>query len=141
LEQARRRGIAVELTNASLQELVYNTMFDAVLTVDAMDNVAPEAWPLVVTNLHRALKRGGLLFMTVENIAESDIATAFTLLRESDAPAVEGEIIEGDLSGYHYYPGREQVQAWFAANGLRVVEEAFKCEEAGWSYHHFLLRA
>ena len=54
-------------------------------------------------------------------------------------PAVSGEIVEGDVAGYHYYPGRERVIGWFAAEGLIVVDEGYK-QENGWGYRHFLLR-
>ena len=46
---------------------------------------------------------------------------------------------EGDVAGYHYYPGRKQVVDWFAAEHLEVLDEAFK-QEDGWGYRHFLLR-
>ena len=52
---------------------------------------------------------------------------------------MRGEVIEGDVAGYHYYPGRAQVLAWFATEGLEVVEEGFK-QEDGWGYRHFVLR-
>ena len=43
------------------------------------------------------------------------------------------------MAGYHYYPGRERVIGWFAAEGLIVVDEGYK-QENGWGYRHFLLR-
>ena len=54
LDQARARGIAIELQHVGLQELAFVARFDAVMTIDAMENVAPEHWPLVLANLHRA---------------------------------------------------------------------------------------
>ena len=57
---ARARGIAVALDLARLQELPYMGEYDAVLTIDAMENVPPEDWPLVLANLHRAARPGGL---------------------------------------------------------------------------------
>jgi hypothetical protein len=45
----------------------------------------------------------------------------------------------GDVAGYHYYPGREQVVQWLAGEGLTVIDEGFKWED-GWGYRHFLLR-
>ena len=140
LAQAGRRGIAVELAHTSLQELAYTALFDAVLTVDAMENVAPEDWPLVLRNLHQALKADGVLYMTVEDIAAADISAAFAALRERGAPAVHGEVVEGDVAGYHYYPGRDRATQWFAAEGLQILDETFKQEDAGWGYYHFLLR-
>jgi hypothetical protein len=52
---------------------------------------------------------------------------------------VRGEVIEGNVAGYHFYPGSQRVREWFAAEGLEVLEEAFK-QEDGWGYRHFLLR-
>jgi hypothetical protein len=38
----------------------------------------------------------------------------------------------GDVAGYHYYPGREQVVQWLAGEGLTVIDEGFKWED-GWA--------
>ena len=140
LAQARARGVAVALEHISLQDLSYRDAFDAVMTIDAMENVAPEEWPGVLANLHRALRANGLLYMTVEEIDESLIDAAFEELTRQALPAVHGELIEGDVAGYHYYPGRDRVVAWFDAEGLEIIEETYKAE-ADWGYRHFLLRA
>jgi cyclopropane fatty-acyl-phospholipid synthase-like methyltransferase len=139
LSQARQRGIAVSLENVSLQELACAQQFEAVLTIDAMENVAPEEWPRVLANLHRALRPDGVLYMTVEDIDVSQVEDAYTVLRKRGMPAVYGEVIEGDVAGYHYYPGRERVMEWFSAEGLRVLDETYKREDPDWGYHHFLL--
>ncbi|MGZ8570705.1 MAG: hypothetical protein ACXWW5_00585, partial [Actinomycetota bacterium] len=76
---------------------------------------------------------------TVEEMSESDIEHAFAELSSRGAPAVLGEMVEGDVTGYHYYPSRERVLEWFDAEGLAVVEEGFN-QEDGWGYRHFLLR-
>src|SRR6267143_1281795 len=127
------------LKHLSLQDLSYVHQFDAVLTIDAMENVSPEDWPAVLANLHRALRPGGLLYMTVEELTEAEIEHAFAVLSEQGAPAVRGEVIEGDVAGYHFYPGRQRVLDWFVAQGLEVLQETFK-QENGWGYRHFLLR-
>ena len=44
------------------------------LTVDAMENVPPEDWPLVLRNLHRAVRPGGHLYLSVEEQPDSHIA-------------------------------------------------------------------
>jgi SAM-dependent methyltransferase len=139
LDRARARGIAVSLETMSLQDLAYRQRFDAVLTIDALENVAPEEWPLVLANLHRAVRPGGFLYLTVEEADASTIDAAFEALARQGLPAVRGEVIEGDVAGYHYYPGRDRVLDWFAAEGLEVVDEGFK-QEDGWGYRHFLLR-
>jgi SAM-dependent methyltransferase len=138
-EQARARTIAIALECTSLRDLTFQQEFDAVLTVDAMENVPPEEWPLVLRNLHRSLHPGGLLYVTVEEVDESTIDAAFASLSRSQLPAVRGEVTEGDVAGYHFYPGRQQVLTWFGAEDLEVLDEAYN-EEDGWGYRHFLLR-
>lgn len=140
LAQARARGIAVELEQVALQDLSYVDAFDAVITVDAMENIPPEDWPLVLANLHRAVRPGGLMYMTVEEVGEAQIDESFRSLSGRGLPAVRGEIVEGDVAGYHYYPGREQAVEWLEREGLALVDEAFR-QEDGWGYRHLLLRA
>lgn len=139
LEVARSRGIASSLERTSLQDLSYAAAFDAVMTVDAMENIPPEDWPVVLANLHRAVRPGGILYMTVEEVDDDQVAHAYEQLTAAGAPAVLGEIVEGDVAGYHYYPGRDRVVGWFAAEGLSIVDEGFS-QEDGWGYRHFLLR-
>ncbi|HEY7295677.1 MAG TPA: hypothetical protein VH916_11590 [Dehalococcoidia bacterium] len=55
-------------------------------------------------------------------------------------PALRGEIVEGDVAGYHCYPSRGRVIAWFSAAGLAILDEGFR-QEVGWGYRHFLLQA
>ena len=140
LEQARARGIAVELHQVGLQELSFEGRFDAVMTVDAMENVFPEDWPAVLANLRRALRPGGHLYMTVEEIDGAEIDAAFAALTQAGLPAVRGEVIEGDVAGYHFYPGRERVARWLEAEGLEVVDQDTEPQD-GWVYWHLLLRA
>jgi hypothetical protein len=54
-------------------------------------------------------------------------------------PAVRGEVVEGDVAGYHYYPGRERAGAWLAEAGLEVVDELV-VDHGPWRYRHLLLR-
>ena len=53
LAQAQARGIAFSLEHKALQDLSYVHEFDAAITVDAMENVPPEDWPLVLADNHR----------------------------------------------------------------------------------------
>ena len=140
LEQARARGIAVALHQVGLQELGFRGEFDAVMTVDAMEHVFPEDWPRVLANLHRALRPGGHLYLTVEEVGETVIDEAFAALVAQGVPAVRGEIIEGDVAGYHYYPGRAHVRRWLEAEGLEVVEQDTE-PGRGWAYWHLLVRS
>ena len=139
LAQARGRQIAIRLEQVGLQELAFNAEFDGSMTIDAMENVPPEEWPLVLANLHRAVRPGSHLYLTVEEISDADIDAAFGDSTSRGLPVLRGEVIEGDTAGYHYYPGRDQVLRWLADEGLDVVEEAFD-QEDGWGYRHWLVR-
>jgi ubiquinone/menaquinone biosynthesis C-methylase UbiE len=139
LDQARARGIALETLHVGLQELDFSGRFDAAMTIDAMENVAPEDWPVVLANLHRAVRPGGHIYLTVEEQDQADIEAAFAELVRRGAPAVRGEVVDGDVAGYHYYPDREQVLRWTAAERLHIVDETFDQQE-GWGYRHLLLR-
>ena len=139
LAQARARGVAIALDHVSLQHLPYTGEFDAVMTIDAMENVPPEDWPVVLANLRRAARPGGLLYLTVEEVAEPKIEEAFRTLTGRGQPAVRGEVVDGDVAGYHYYPGRARVTDWLSAVDLRIIDEGFS-QEYGWGYRHFLLQ-
>ena len=138
--QARAKAIAESVQQIGLQELPFDAEFDGAMTIDGMENVPPEDWPLVLANLRRALRPGGHLYLTVEEIGEADIAEAFERQSAEGLPSVHGEVIEGDTAGYHYYPGRDRVLKWLAESGLEVVEEDFDQQE-GFGYRHLLTRA
>jgi hypothetical protein len=96
---------------------------------------------LVLANLHRAVRPGGIIYLTVEEVEQEKIDQAFQSLSARGLPAVRGEIVEGgEVAGYHYYPGREQVVGWFGQEGLTIIGEGFRRED-GWGYRHFLLGA
>ena len=77
LEQARTRSIADRLVQTGLQEMAFEAEFDASMTIDAMENVPPMNWPTVLANLHRAVRPGGHLYMTVEEVPDADIEAGF----------------------------------------------------------------
>ncbi len=139
LAKARARGIAFPLEHTSLQELSYASQFHAVLTIDAMQHIPPEDWPGVLANLHRSLRPGGLLYLTVKELQQHHIQQAFESLSARGLPAVRSELVEDDAPGYHYCPGRDQAVDWFWQQGLAIVDEGFR-RENGWGYRHFLLR-
>jgi len=105
LAQARTKGIAQSLARIGLQEMAFLREFDAVMTIDAMENVAPEDWPLVLANLlaaaHRALGpryaalvaaggvlvAGGLLDAEADDVAGALAAHGF---RREAARSLEG---------------------------------------------------
>ena len=77
--------------------------------------------------------------MTFEEVYERLIDAAFEDLSRRGLPAVRGELIEGDVAGYQFYPGRERVLAWLDAEDLDVIEETYRAE-GDWGYRHFLLQ-
>jgi SAM-dependent methyltransferase len=141
LAMARERGLAEALHRLDLQELTFVREFDAVMTIDAMENVPPEDWPLVIANLHRAVRPGGHLYLTVEEQPDALVDAAFQALSAAHLPAVRGEVVEAGAAGYHFYPGRERVVGWIAGEDLRIVDESHEAAPDGsWAYRHFLLR-
>jgi cyclopropane fatty-acyl-phospholipid synthase-like methyltransferase len=139
LAEARRRAIAVELQHVGLQELSFDERFDAVMSIDAMEHVAPEDWPGVLANLRDALRPGGHLYLTVEEHPDVDVDATHEALLARGLPAVAGEVLDGDVAGYHFLPRRAQVVEWIAVTDLRVIDEAYH-QEDGWGYRHFLLQ-
>ena len=53
-ERGRSRSVSSRL--ASRRRLDEPPYFDAVLTIDALENIPPEDWPVVLANLRNALK-------------------------------------------------------------------------------------
>jgi ubiquinone/menaquinone biosynthesis C-methylase UbiE len=140
LAQARAKAIAESVQQVGLQELPFEAEFDGAMTIDGMENVPPEDWPVVLANLRRALRPGGHLYLTVEEIDEAEIADAFEKQSAQGLPTVHGEVIEGDTAGYHFYPGRDQALTWLAESGLELVAEDFDQQE-GFGYRHLLSRS
>jgi SAM-dependent methyltransferase len=136
---AAARGLADDLEQVGLQELAFEHRFDAAMTVDAMENVPPEEWPLVLGNLARAVVPGGPLYITVEEVDDATLDDGAAAAHEHGWPAVRGEVIEGDTAGYHFYPGRDRVRGWLADLQLEVIDEATDAED-GWSYWHLFIR-
>ena len=137
LAAARVKHPEVSLEKGGLQELAFENAFDAAICVDAMEFVFPEDWPLVLANLRRAVRPGGLIYLTVEKISPAEIATAFEEARADGLPVVHGENIRRG-GGYHYYPPPHRVSGWLAAAGLEIVEEAIS-RETNYAYHHLLV--
>ncbi len=139
LGEARARGLAAALELVGLQELAYVEAFDGVMSIDAMENVFPEDWPLVAHNFRRALRPDGHLYLTVEEVPDPRIDHAFAEMTARGWPVVRGEVVEGDTGGYHYYPGRQLVDAWLADAGFELVDEGYNQGE-GYGYRHLLMR-
>jgi ubiquinone/menaquinone biosynthesis C-methylase UbiE len=137
LARARARFPAVPLERVGLQELAFDAEFDAVMCIDAMENIPPEDWPRVVANLRRAARPGGQVYLTVEQVDEQELDDLYADATARGLPVVRGEE-SGD--GYHFYPSREQVGGWLEEAGLAMVAEDYSAGD-GWGYLHLLARA
>ncbi|HXQ56353.1 MAG TPA: class I SAM-dependent methyltransferase [Actinomycetes bacterium] len=136
LARARARFPAVPLERVGLQELAFEAEFDAVMCIDAMENVPPEDWPRVAGNLRRAVRPGGQVYLTVEQVDEPELDALLAEATARGLPVVRGEEADADY-GYHFYPSREQVGGWLEQAGLAVMAEDYSPGD-GWGYLHLL---
>ena len=139
-----------------LQEMDFQAIFHGVICIDALEHVCPEDWPGILTRFQKALRPGGVLYVTVELAEWSEVSEAYERARALGLPVVFGEVLDeidaadapvaaldgqsvageqADLAVYHYYPPPEQVRAWFDQAGLAIEEEG-----TGDGYAHFLAR-
>jgi ubiquinone/menaquinone biosynthesis C-methylase UbiE len=139
LQQAIAKWPAARFEHGGLQELAFEDGFDAVICTDAMENVPPEGWPVVLSAFARALHPNGHLYITVEEIDRAEIEAASDASTSEGLPAVFGEVIEGDTAGYHFYPERPEVERWTAEAGFRPVAQEEEWLD-GYGYHHLLLQ-
>lgn len=130
LAVARRKHPQVDTRVLDMQHLAdqldLDGIADAVLCVDALENVGPEDWPVVVRGLTKLLRPGAPAYLTVE-------LPDRPLPEPLDPRAVSGELVG---EGYHYYPDPERVRQWLHDAGFEILDEA---EDT--YYLHLLLRA
>jgi SAM-dependent methyltransferase len=143
LARAKAKAPGVPVAKMRMQEPALSpACVDALMCVDSMELVFPEDWVPVLLGFARALRPGGMCYLTVElpgpsGITESDLATAIERAHAEGIPAVPGEWVpDGDRGGYHHYPSRESVIDWIADAGFWLQEE-LEADE----YWHLLLRA
>ena len=117
-----RRVALQDLTAADLSG------FDAVLCIDAIENVGPEDWPRVVAGLHGSLEPGGTAYLTVE-LPDTDLPD---VPDDTGAPLVLGEVLSG--GAYHYYPSVEDATAMLHEGGFRIDDV-----RVGDGYAHVLM--
>ena len=138
LARAKAKFPDVQFDHLGLQEMAYREVFDGAICLDAMENVPPEDWPLVLRNFHRALKPRGCLYFTaetIENTDEDEIKQAFERSRQAGLPVVYGEWPDED-GVYHYHPTNQQVKEWTRLAGYEVLKEG---NGEIW-YYHILVR-
>ena len=137
LERAKAKFPAVHFEKKGLQEMAYQELFDGAICMDAMENVPPEDWSLVLGNFHRALKTQGCFYFTVETIEMADaneIQQAFERAQQAGLPVVYGEWPDQDP--YHYHPTTQQVREWTQHAGFEILKDG---NGEIW-YYHILVR-
>jgi ubiquinone/menaquinone biosynthesis C-methylase UbiE len=77
LNRAQAKFPDVPVRKLGLQEFSDAGACDALICVDAMENIFPEDWPVVLGNFYRALRPGGLLYFTVELADPDETQAAF----------------------------------------------------------------
>ncbi|MGA9396694.1 MAG: class I SAM-dependent methyltransferase [Anaerolineaceae bacterium] len=142
-----------------LQEMDFQAKFDGVICMDALEHVCPEDWPVILDRFQKALKPGGVLYLTVDVSGEDVVSGAYERARAQGLPVVYGEVADEldalytqamaldaldekailgerlDRTVYHYHPSMQQVRTWFDQAGLAIEEEG-----TGKWYAHLLAR-
>jgi SAM-dependent methyltransferase len=140
LECAIAKFPLVPTEKLGLQEMNYQSAFDLVICIDAMEMVFPEDWPVVLYNFNRALKPAGQLYFTVEIANPTVLEHDYQAALEKGLPIVLGESVDitgpGDIEGgYHFYPTMDQVRQWLSTASFIITKEAELDD-----YHHFWTR-
>ncbi|HTX91233.1 MAG TPA: class I SAM-dependent methyltransferase [Anaerolineales bacterium] len=137
LTHAMAKFPGVRFEKAGLQEISYRGVFDGVICMDAMENVCPEDWPLVLGNFHGALKEQGFLYFTaetIENTNENEVQQAFERAQRAGLPVVYGEWPDEEV--YHFHPTNQQVKEWTRQAGFEILKEG----NGEIYYYHILAR-
>lgn len=133
LARAKEKFPGVPFEKVGLQEIIFREVFDGAICLDAMENVPPEEWALVLGNFHRALKPAGCLYFTIETIEVSDeneLKDAFKRAQAAGLPVIYGE--NPDEGVYHFHPTNQQVRDWCQQAGFEILKEA---KGELWYYH------
>jgi SAM-dependent methyltransferase len=138
VKMASARDAEVATRVLALQELDYARVFDAAIVIDAMEYLPPEDWPVVLNALHRAVRTGGHVYLTVELTGGQALADAHASASSAGQPVVRGEYL-GRGGSYHYYPQLNQVRSWLRHARLTVLKEAHSDgTHPSYSYQHYL---
>jgi SAM-dependent methyltransferase len=145
LAQAAKKFPEAKFEKVGLQELTYDSAFYGASCMDALEGFPPEDWPLVLANIHRALKPDGYFYFTVElPESEEELAKVNAEARAAGHPVVNREYyLEGNQAdwaqegAYHYYPEIAQVRTWLSQAGFEIIEE-MAGEDS--EYFHFIVR-
>jgi len=145
-----------------LQEMDFQAEFDGAICVDAMEHICPEDWPVILARFQKALKPGGMLYITVDALEMGDYRKSYERAKAMGLPVVFGEVADEldelyaqamaldalderalsgerlDLTVYHYHPSMEQVRLWYDQAGFAIEEEETEEEGTGEGYVHLL---
>ena len=138
LAKAAAKHPGADTRQLSLQDLDFDAAFDAVICIDAMEDVPPEEWLHVLANLRQAVRPGGQIYLTVEMTDEDWLIKAYDQAKARGLPVVAREdITRGDA--YHHYPSLTQVREWLSDAGMVIRDEAHSDgDHPSYSYQHFL---
>ena len=137
LDCAKENFPGVPFEKLGLQEMDYQEIFDGAICMDAMENIPPEDWSVVLANFYRALKPHGYLYFTaetLENTEADEVQQAFERAQAAGLPLVFGEVPDDDV--YHYHPTNRQVKDFSQQAGFELLREA---NGEIW-YFHILVR-
>ena len=136
LKNAQNKFPDIVVKKMKLQDIDFLNTFDAVICVDAMENIFPEDWPIIVKKFANAVKNNGFVYFTVELLEQDELQRNYEVSILDGIPVVLGEHIDkGGLGGYHYYPELQKVRDWIHSAELKIIEE--REQEV---YHHFLVK-
>lgn len=134
LARASAKYPEVPTRRQALAELDEVGAYDGIACIDAMENVPPEDWPVILAAFARALRPGGSLYLTVELPDRAELAREQAAALAEDWPVLPGEQAVAD--GYHFYPEPQQVRDWLVGAGFALEDEAI-----GDEYLHLIARA
>ena len=142
-----------------LQEMDFQTVYDGIICMDAMEHICTEEWPVILANFHKALRPGVVLYVTVDAQKLDEDGKAYERAKLMGLPVVFGEVVDEleaayaeamalealelntlscerlDHTVYHFHPPMEQVRLWYDQAGLAIEEEG-----TGDDYVHVLAR-
>lgn len=133
LDKLKDKFPSASVKKIGLQEINYDNNFLGIICIDAMENVFPEEWLLVLKKFYNALMEKGYLYFTVETIDSDEKEYAFKKGIEMGFPITEGEYAhEG---GYHYYPSIKKVVEWLNLLNFMIVKQ-----DTSEGYVHFIVK-
>ena len=155
LERASGHFPQAHYEKMALQEMSFHDRFEGAICLDAMAHICPEDWPGILQGFQKALKPGGLLYLTVEVPDPEEVKASYERSRAMGLPVLYGEIADdveashqrvmtfrssdvspeiADLAVYHYHPARDQVRTWLEEAGLVLVDQGM-----GQWYEHLIV--